>query len=375
MHSNFKTIFLSLLFVISILISNGSDAVNNIRQMIQIDSGYHPLSEPLIAIQDIPKTATIENPAPLCLVFHGSGGLFKEGVVGESCDTQPENLENNYHNLIDLLSQNQVASLATSSFASRDSRFCEDNDDNYFQFVAPPFHNDGDGLPLRDKFYKIRRILTRTLDAYATINYACSLPEIDCNNICMIGTSNGASTIMSYVANDIGRHVKEYSEINIQREFESNSAFSDRQIAFANYPALNNDIDSVLNVAPQPKFVYAISPGCSLRSLVPTVAPDDEDFNSDLNLYDLFYPNPVTTLNIEIGSLDDVPDQCHSDGIRLQQAIAYEYFENILDPRYLLNFHQGHDHDLLNEVGETIHQDIKESIITHFFLIFKNSFD
>jgi hypothetical protein len=366
---------LHLIGLIALFISLNTSAINSIRKMVEIDSVYHPLSEVLVAISDIPESATAESPAPVCLILHGSGGLFKEGDIGDNCNTQPSNLENNYKNLIDVLAQAQVASIAPSSFVSRDPRFCEDNDDNYFQFVAPPFLNPGDGMPLRDEFYKMRRILTRTLDAYATINYACSLPEIDCNNICMIGTSNGASTIMSYVANDIGRHVKEYSDINQQREFESNNAFANRQIAFSNYPLLQDNIDTIFNQAPKPKFVYAISPGCSLRSLVPTVSPNDVEFNIINNLNDLYYPNPITTLNIEIGTLDDVPDQCHGDGIRLQQAIAYELFKPLLEPRYLLNFHQGNGHDLLNEVGETIHQDIKQSIIKHFFLIFKNSFD
>lgn len=366
----------SLLLLFSLLsMSHLLHAVNSVRKKVEIDEMYHPLSDSLIAIQDIPTTASQINPAPLCLILHGSGGLFKEGEVGENCDTGPSNVENNYTEIINLLSQYNVASLSPSSFVSRDERFCEDNDDNYFQFVAPPFHNNGDGLPLRDKFYKMRRILTRTLDTFATINYACSLSEIDCNNICMIGTSNGASTIMSSVSNDIGRHVKEYRNLLDQREFESLSAYQDRQTAFVNYPNLIDNIESMLNTTPMPKFVYAISPGCSLRSLVPTVTADDKSFDPVNNINDLFYPNPVTLLNIEIGDLDTVPDQCHGDGIRMQQAIAYELYENVLESRYLLNFHEGMGHNLLSENGENIHLKIKQSIIKHFFLIFKDSFE
>jgi hypothetical protein len=123
-------------------------------ESVWIDAEHHPLDDALRAVLMLPEGASAEHPVPGCLVVHGSGGLFKENAPGEDCGPD---LENNFRELGELLVGQGVAALLPSSFVSRDPRFCEDNDDAYFQFVTPPFHNEGDGDIARDGFYKMRR--------------------------------------------------------------------------------------------------------------------------------------------------------------------------------------------------------------------------
>ena len=345
-------------------------------ETVEIPAAFHPLNEPLIAVLNLPAHASAEHPVPACLIVHGSGGLFSEGDVGAACDTSPENMSENFNEVVILLDDIGVATVAPSSFVSRDARFCEDNDSNYFQFVAPPFHNQGDGIPARDDFYKMRRIIVRTLDVFAAYNYMCSLDEVDCNNTCMAGTSNGGSTIMSYIANGIGNHIREYTDITQQREHESNSNFDDRKTAFQNFPVLPLDIDDSLDNKVEPAFVSAISPGCYLKKLVPTITADDGDFVPMEHMFDLNYPSGGTDLHLEIGTADDVPEHCHNGEVRAMQASDYENIMQIPaeQSQYLISTYQDGPHDLLGEddEGPIIREKIKDLAIEHFYLIFKN---
>jgi len=365
-----------VVFIVAFYHFNGIHAS---PQIINVPAELHALNQPIIAILNIPPTASASRPVPACLILHGSGGLFSEGEVGENCDTSVNNITHNYNELIDLFNNIGVASLAPSSFVSRDSRFCEDNDEDYFQFVAPPFHNPGDGIPVRDKYYKMRRVVVRTLDVLAAYKYLCTLDKIDCNNTCMTGTSNGATTIMSYIANNIGNHLKEYTDIMVKREHESNSDFDDRIIAFENFPNVPNNINNELNSTHKPVFASAISPGCSLRKIVPIITADDNNFDPIADLFDLYYPSGETQLHLEIGTEDDVPNACYNGGVREVQAFDYEAIQNIdiNDSQYLISTYENAPHDLLGEEieGEQIRQKIKQLAIEHFFLIYKNSFE
>lgn len=342
---------------------------------VHIDAGFHPLGESLRAVFVDPPGDPIDGkPArPACLIAHGSGGLWRENDPGDPCG--PE-LESNFRFLADQLADRGVASLLPSSFASRDDRFCEDNDADYFQFAGPPFFNPGDGPVDRDSAYKMRRIAIRTLDLLAGMRYLCQRPDIDCDRLCVIGTSNGGSALLGYVANDIGRHVSEYTDTATQRPHESSSNFQERQEAFANFPALPTDLDEQLDQRPLPRFAQAISPGCRLRALVPTVAPDDEDFDPVTHLDDLFYAAEAIELHVEIGELDDVPDECRVGGIREAQARAYEQLAGIDPSRYLPAIHPGADHNLVSERPDELAAKLAELVRIHFFPpVFRDRFE
>lgn len=344
-----------------------------IAQEVLIDASHHVLGESLRAVVRLPVGATAEAPAPVCIVVHGSGGLFKENLPGESCSND---LEDNFQGLFDLLEGLGVASVAPSSFASREARFCEDNDDNYLQFAPAPFFNVGDGAPKRDDFYKIRRVIIRTLDLLAATRYACSLAEVDCDKLCFVGASNGGTTMMSYLANNLSRHLVEFTDPSTMREHESNASFADRQIALQNFPSLPLSLGSQIAGRTLPRFVHAISPGCSLRELVPTIAPDDVDFDPILHLNDLYYPQAPTELQLEIGTADNVPDACYNGGIRQLQAEAFETLSGIASSRYLVTTHWAAGYDLLVEVGPSVHARLTALVLLHFFpIIFGDGFE
>ena len=376
MHSKLNYTLLISLILLSL---NSFKAAMAEPQTVTIPAEFHPLNEPLVSVLNIPLLASASSPVPACLIIHGSGGLFSEGNIGDDCDTSPDNMSDNYTELMNLFNGINVASITPSSFVSRDARFCEDNDEDFFQFVAPPFHNPGDGKPMRDDFYKMRRVVVRTLDLLATYNYLCALESIDCSKTCMAGTSNGSTSIMSYIANGIGDHLKEYTNINQQREHESSSNFDERIMAFNNFPELPEDINLQLSAAIKPVFVSAISPGCSLRKIVPTITAEDNDFDPVAHILDLYYPSNNTQLHLEIGTADDVPDACYNGGFRETQAMDYELIANILpkNSQYLVSTYENAPHDLLGEEaeGDHIRQKIKQLAIERFYVIFKNDFE
>ena len=338
-----------------------------------IDGSHHPLGDSLRAVMMMPTGASAEAPVPACLVVHGSGGLFRENAVGDNCGPD---LENKYRDLGELLAGQGVAALLPSSFMTRDAnfdaldpapsqRFCEDNDDSYFQFVGPPLHNAGDGTPTRDSFYKIRRVVVRALDLLAATNYLCSLDEVNCNRVCMVGTSNGGTSMMSYVANDLERHLVEYTDITQRRAHESSSnpgTPNERQTALANMPAMPVDLADQLAGRALPRFTQAISPGCSLRKLVPT-----EDAATEPHLTDLYYPAGDVELHLDIGTTDSVPDACWNGGIREEQAIEYEGRTTTTPSRYLIETYLGEGHDLLGDVGPQIHAKLTALVQEHLF--------
>lgn len=302
---------------------------------------YHPLDNDLVAVVNLPEGASAENPVPGCAIFHGSGGLFKEDSPGQSCK---DDIESSFQLLVDQLKTAGVATVLPSSFYSRDKRFCEDNNNNYIAFGAEPFFEAGAVNKTKDNKYFYRRVATRTIDALATMKFMCDLKEIDCNRTCMIGTSNGGTTIMSYVANGLETHLPGFLG-DSQRPQEPNYEFANRTERLANYPKSKVDLSQLATNRPLPKFAHIISPGCSLRKLVPVTKPDDV-----LNDEDLYYPEDGVLLSLEIGTNDSVPTECYNGGIREIQAKKYELKHGIsdADSRYKIYTHQGGEHSLLS---------------------------
>ena len=73
--------------------------------------------------------------------------------------------------------------------------------------AAPPFFN-GDDPITRDRSYKIRRVAVRAMDMHATMSYFCQLEQVDCSKTCMVGTSNGGTSILSYAAQSLPKGLK-----------------------------------------------------------------------------------------------------------------------------------------------------------------------
>lgn len=333
----------------------------------------HALGDELRAVLMLPDAASAEAPVPGCLVVHGSGGLLRENAPGEACGPA---LETNFRLVAERLAAQGVAALLPDSFSSRDDRFCEDNDDAFFAFVPPPFHNPGDGTPARDGAYDRRRQAIRTLDLLASMQWLCARADIDCSRTCLVGASNGGSAVLGYAANDLQRHLSEFLDTSTQREHESGSAFIDRQTAFANFPALVPGTEAALAQRTLPRFAQAVSPGCRMRDLVPAILPDDPDFDPLQHLDDLYYPADPIELHLEVGTADDVPAACYNGGLRELQASAYEALTGTAPPRYRIHTFLGAGHDLLGEQTEPLHARLDQLVQTHFFGdVFRDGFE
>jgi dienelactone hydrolase len=246
-------------------IANMASAAS-VRQTIALDS---LLGDSIPALLSVPQGPTPQGLFPACLVLHGSGGLLAEHQPGQACGPA---LESNYEQMFATLEALGVVVLAPNSFG-RSPLFCEDNDDNYFGFVPPPFYNAGDGALARNDDYKARRIETRVLDAGAALKYLQDLPYVDDRRICVLGTSNGGSVALVLSSNATGRQAAQFPDLSQQRPLENAAGFLERQTAFANYPTLPANIEAEFDVLPVPKFTQAISPGCFVRKMIPTANP------------------------------------------------------------------------------------------------------
>ena len=335
----------------------------SVRETIVLDS---LLGDQIPALLSVPNGPPPAGLFPACIVLHGSGGLLKEHQPGQACG--PE-LENNYEQMIAVLEALGVVVLAPNSFG-RSPLFCEDNDDSYFAFVPPPFFNPGDGTPARNDAYKARRIETRVLDAGAALKYLQDLPSVDDQRICVLGTSNGGSVALVLSSNATGRHAAQFPDLTQQRPLENGSGFAERQLAFANYPALPPGVEALFDGLPVPKFTQAISPGCYVRKMIPTANP------ASVNVLawpqDFFHPEDArdgyaaNELHVDIGGDDSVPDHCRPDGIRHLQALAYQSAFAVSPPRWLPVEYPGFGHDLVGD-NPAILLKTRSLAIHHFF--------
>ena len=345
------------------LLSAGVALGGSQRQTIQIPS---LLGDGIPAVLSVPDGPVPADRFPACVVLHGSGGLLKENQPGDPCGPD---LENNYELLFQTLEARGVVVLAPNSFG-RSPLFCEDNDDAFFSFVPPPFHNPGDGVPARDDAYSARRIETRTLDAGGALAYLQQQSFVDPLRICIVGTSNGGSAALVMSSNATGRHAAQFGDISQQRPHESAGDYAERQVIFANYPALPPALESAFNGLPVPKFTQAISPGCFVRKMIPTVDPNG--FNLLMWPDDVFHPQDArdgyagNEFHAEIGGDDGVPDHCRPAGIRHRQALAYQMTFGVSPPRWLPTEYPGFGHDLLGD-NPAIIAKFDGLVIHHFF--------
>ncbi len=318
--------------------------LRNAHELLIDGARFHPYGEDLVAHVRLPPDASADAPVPACLLVHGSGGLFREGVAGDPC---ADRLEPSYEILVELLNEAGAAVVAPSSFYSRDPRFCEDNDPDFFGFAPPPFFA-ADTPPddkTRDTVYDIRRTAVRTLDALAAMRYAAALAEGDATRLCMVGTSNGGSVMLAYAADHLERHLVEYLT-PMARTYEDADDLAERVTALETLPPLPPDLEARLAERPTPTFVHAIAPGCRLRKIVPTVHPDEA-----LAVEDLYYPEDGVDLVLEVGTMDNVVTGCATEvgkGIRELQARAVEASRALAVSRYTVHVHEA-GHDLLRD--------------------------
>ncbi len=291
-----------------------------------IPPDYHPLGLGLTAVVDVPEG---QGPFPGCVILHGSGGLFREGDYGDPCTEQ---VESKFEELRELLASEQVAVILPSSFFSRDERFCEDNSE--FIDFAPADYD-------RTK----KRTALRTYDLLATTNYFCDRSDVDCDNLCFVGTSDGGSVIVHFLHQHLETSFAKF--------------FADDGDELAPIPYVPIPPDRHL-----PQFAQAISPGCGLHGAVDLEADDPDLQQEDIEA--LYYP--AVPLFLDIGENDDVPDECTTavpgfDGTRQIQIQEVERRLGIApaDSRYRFEIYADGEHDLL---GGPYGDEIREAFLT-----------
>lgn len=313
--------------------NEGSPGTPRNANEVSISGDYHPLGIALTAVEILPPEGV--GPFGVVVILHGSGGLFVEphregGQPGDPCT---ETIDPQLEHLMELYVNNGMAVVMPSSFYSRDSRFCEDNDPDYLAFAPSNMDDRAE-----------ERIAGRTYDLLATVNYICDNQEFDCDRIIFTGKSNGAS-IATYFAHT---HLHLSSETWFIREAD--------KLAEVPYVPIPAD-------RPLPKVVAAISPGCGWHGALP--------FASDPStlIENLYYP--LVPVFLEIGALDTVPDECTIqvpgyDGRRELQVLEVEQRLNINEEasNYNITVYPNTDHDLVGDpmVGPLIDTKLIEQI-------------
>lgn len=138
------------------------------------------LGEAILARIELPKGPPPIGGWPSVVMLHGSGGLF---AGGSDCTQE---LEEQFWRWSELLAARGYAVLLPASFYSRG--FCEwdDRDD-----VSSTL--DGH-----------ERLILRVFDAAAAANWLCDDRRFDCSHIAVMGFSNGASTALMLLHEDLG---------------------------------------------------------------------------------------------------------------------------------------------------------------------------
>jgi dienelactone hydrolase len=204
------------------------------------------LGESVIARLELPDGSPPPSGWPSVVLLHGSGGLF------ESDDDFPcaETPEPQFRKWAELLTDEGYAVIMPASFYSRG--FCDWGDDD-----------------MPDEFDDHERLIMRTFDAAAAGNYMCDDPRFDCSRMAVMGFSNGGSTTLMVMQENLRAAADERLH-QLQR---------------------------------RPPFVGGIAyyPGCGLENQLPIRVDPDE-------IERFYYPS--ARVWVAHGSKDDMHDEC-----------------------------------------------------------------
>jgi dienelactone hydrolase len=133
------------------------------------------LGEGIIANVAFPPEAPPPGGWPGVVVLHGSGGLHDSGPDDE--DPCRETVQAQFASWAAALNQRGYAVIMPASFYSRG--FCEWNDG-----TRPDDMDDHE------------RLILRTFDAAAAVDWMCEDPRVDCSRLALLGFSNGGSVAL-----------------------------------------------------------------------------------------------------------------------------------------------------------------------------------
>ena len=138
------------------------------------------LDQAVIASVALPSGEPPASGWPGIVMLHGSTGLFLDGE-----DACSETLQDQFRIWGDTLTSRGYAVIMPASFYSRG--FCD-----WTQTKTVP-----------RKYDDVERIVTRTFDTAAAAEWACADERVDCERLAVFGFSNGASTAMLAMQEDL----------------------------------------------------------------------------------------------------------------------------------------------------------------------------
>ncbi|KIG12351.1 Dipeptidyl peptidase IV [Enhygromyxa salina] len=138
------------------------------------------LDQAVIARVALPEGDPPADGWPGVVMMHGSGGLF---LGGETCT---ETLQDQFRIWSDMLTARGYAVVMPASFYSRG--FCD--------------WDEKQTVPR--KLDEHERLVVRTFDGGAAAQWLCEDPRVDCSRLAALGFSNGASTTLMMLHEDLG---------------------------------------------------------------------------------------------------------------------------------------------------------------------------
>lgn len=143
------------------------------------------LDQAVIANVALPSGTPPATGWPAIVVLHGSGGLHQAQGEGDELGPCSMVLHDQFRIWRDILNERGYAVIMPDSFYSRG--FCE---------WREPFDEVPRELDERE------RLIVRTFDARAAIDWLCEHDEIDCDRVALLGFSNGASVVLTTTHDD-----------------------------------------------------------------------------------------------------------------------------------------------------------------------------
>lgn len=137
------------------------------------------LDQAVIARVAVPEGTPPPGGWPGVVLMHGSGGLFL------GTDTCSETVQDQFQVWSDLLTERGYAVVMPASFYSRG--FCD-----WTKKRTRP-----------RKLTQHERTIVRTFDGYAAAEWLCDDPRVDCSHLGLLGFSNGASSTLLIMHEDL----------------------------------------------------------------------------------------------------------------------------------------------------------------------------
>jgi dienelactone hydrolase len=236
---------------------------------VEIPGALHVQGLPVPAKLFVPELEGGARPVPAVVVLHGSGGLFAmpdDTAAGDPC---APTLEPQFERWGARLAELGYVVLMPASFDARG--FCD-------------WYADEARIPA-DFDDKRERLLGRLYDTDAAARYLCSMRDVDCDHLGLLGFSNGASAVLLALHWQLTRALDDF--------------------AVSDGPALDVKVATLPAGAPGFRVGVAYYPGCGLEGVVGFGTDPDDDPE------DMYFPS--ADLYIEHGGADTLVADCSVD--------------------------------------------------------------